>query len=318
MLLFKKILFATLLHTFLFAQVTISSKVDTSLATIGDQINLQVSVTYADENTNITFPNINDELQKFSVISQKSTKPEKIGSEFQEDFYFKIAVFDTGMIEIPKLTVAINGEHFADTKTSKHNVNVVSILPPEEQVEPKDIKPPFDLPTIIPWDIILFILIILTISSLWYFFYKKWKKNYHVSTFDEKYIDPPHIVALRKLKEASALPFSTELEIVYTYTQISHIFREYLEGRYFVRALEMPTRDIMESLQTLSIDNTIELQSVDTLQKLDIIKFAKQLPELSEKDTIIETTEKIINSTKIDNFLSQRSGLTEAKESLGK
>ena len=315
---FRKILFATLLHTFLFAQVIISSKIDTTIATVGDQINLNVLVTYENENTSITFPNINDELQNFSVIARKSTKPEKTSTGFQQDFDFKIAVFDTGMIEIPSLTLAINGKHYADTKTSKHAVNVISILPPEEQVEPKDIKPPFPLPTIIPWDIILFVLIILIISILWFIFYKKWKYDHPRITFDEKYTEPPHIIALRKLKEVTNFPFSNESEIIATYTQISHIFREYLEGRYFVRALEMPTRDIMESLSILDIDNTIKMQSINTLQKLDIIKFAKQLPEISEKDNIIGTTENIINQTRIDNFLSQRSGLTEVKENLGK
>ncbi|MBN2280000.1 MAG: hypothetical protein JXQ65_05430 [Candidatus Marinimicrobia bacterium] len=315
---YRKLFFALLIHTFLFAQITISSKIDTAIATVGDQITLSVSVHYTDENTNITFPKISDELQNFSIIEQKSISPQKNANRYQQDFIFKIAVFDTGQVEVPSLTLAINGQSFADTRTEKHAISVVSILPPDEQVKPKDIKPPFPLPVIIPWDLLLLLLILLALSFLWYIVYKKWKKQKVLIPYDDKYTDPPHIIALRKLKEAATLPFTTEEEIMLAYTHISHILREYLEGRYFIRALEMPTRDIADNLDFVDIENTLQIKTIDLLQKLDIIKFAKQLPVISEKDNMIASAIAIINQTKTDNFLSQRSGLTELKEKLGK
>lgn len=309
-----------LLHCSLFAGISVTSKIDTSLATIGDQVTLKINVVYPNENTTISFPNLNDEMQKFSVLSKTDQKPEKIASGFEKIFQMKIAVFDTGKIEIPSLTVhtQVDTNDALMFKTVPHIVNVISVLPPDENVQPKDIKMPFPLPTILPWDYFLFILILLAIAGIWYFLYAKWKKDHPIVEFNEKYLDPPHIIALKKLTAIMADPFDTEKEIIKTYTAISYIVREYLEGRYFVRALEMPTRDIMESFSELEIDPSIALSLQDLLNRLDVIKFANQLPEVSEKDNIIEIAKEIIQKTKVDNFLSQRSGLTDIKESLGK
>lgn len=315
------ILFLLLISTnVLFARITVSSKIDTSIATIGDQITLDVMVLYPEENTTISFSEINDEFQQFSVVSRNETKAEKIAMGYQKEFQFKIAVFDTGKTELPPLTV----ETKVDTnsalifKTNSHFVNIISVLPPDENVDPKEIKMPFPLPTVLPWDYIIFALIIIGIALIWYLLHKKWKRDHPTVDFNEKYLDPPHVIALRKLSTIKGYPFTTETEIITTYTDISHVVREYLEGRYFIRALEMPTRDIIESAKDIEIDDTILMKLQDILSRLDIIKFANQLPAVSEKDDIITISEKIIQTTKIDDFLSQRSGLTDAKESLGK
>ncbi len=300
----------------LLAGISVTSQIDTTIATVGDQVNLNIRVLYDNQHTTIAFPNINDELQDFSLVARESRKAEKIASGFQKEFDFKIALFDTGKVEIPELTLAIekeNGDQQA-YQTSPHLVNVISVLPPDKNVQPKDIKPPFPLPTIIPWDIVIFVLILLVIFIAWYLWYRRWKQGHPDVAFDEKYLDPPHVIALKKLAAIQKMAFSTEQEIIKTYTEISYVIREYLENRFFIRALEMPTRDIIDSLPDIGITETIKMQLEETLQKLDIIKFANQLPETEEKNRILDTAEKIINETKTDNFLSQRSGLTNARE----
>ena len=312
------IFFLLILQNILLAGITVSSKIDTTIATVGDQITLNISVQYQDKNTHISFPNLNDELQKFSVISTNSTDPEKISKGFLKNYQFKIAIFDTGKIKIPPLTVTTQRDTLEKLtfQTSPHIVNVISVLPPDQNVKPKDIKQPFPLPTILPWDIIIFIAIILLIITWWYLWYKKWKKQHPKVDFNEKYLDPPHIIALRKLDNIKNMPFSTEEDIIKCYTEISYIFREYMENRFFVPALEMPTREIMETTSSLDIQQRTALQIQDILTKLDIIKFANQLPEKSEKEKILTIAKQIINDIKVDNFLSQRSGLTEIKEKL--
>ena len=304
----------------LFAGITVTSEIDTSIATVGDQITLKINVQYPQENTTISFPNLNDEMQKFSVISNKDEKAFKTSEGFMKNFQMKIAVFDTGKIELPSLTVKtqVDTNDALIFKTATHLINVISVLPPDEKVEPKDIKMPFPLPTVIPWDYLLVIIILVIIAFAWFFLNKKWKREHPTVAFNEKYLDPPHVIALRKLAKILELPFKTEQEIIKTYTEISYVIREYLESRYFVRALEMPTRDIMISFSDIDFDSTVGLQLQDLLNRLDIIKFANQLPEVSEKENIIEIAKEIVNKTKTDNFLSQRSGLTDIKESLGK
>ncbi|MFP4547942.1 MAG: hypothetical protein ACLFQM_07400 [Fidelibacterota bacterium] len=319
----KRLLLFLIIFVFvngLFAEISITSKIDTTIATVGDQVTLNIRVRYEEKNTRIDFPNINDELQNYSLIARESGKAEKIATGFLKEFNFKIALFDTGKIKLPELTVALHKDS-ADQKlfrTSPHLINVISILPPDENVPPKDIKPPFPLPTIIPWDIVIFVLILLVIFIAWYLWYRRWKQDHPKVAFDEKYLDPPHIIALKKLAAIRKMAFHTESEIIKTYTEISYVLREYLENRFFIRALEMPTRDISENLADLEISGTIMFQIEDILQKLDIIKFANQLPEPEEKNRIIDTAEKIIEETKIDNFLNQHSGLTEAREMLEK
>ncbi len=316
----KKIIFLIVLlfNTFLSANITVQSSVDTAFATIGDQITLTISVRYPNNNTTIAFPKINDEFQNLSLIRQWDNRKEKISTGYQKDHFIKLAVFDTGAVKIPPVTVTTQ----ADTgqkmtfQTAEHRINVVSVLPPDEKVQPKDIKPPFPLPRLIHWDVLLFLTLLLVLFTAWYFWYKRWRRKHPAVNYEEKILDPPHVIALKKLSAIKDLPFQTEAEKIKVYTKISRIFREYLERRFFIHALEMSTRDILDKQEVLEIDSELMPKIEELLKSLDIIKFGNQLPDHDDRNQRIELTKQLINATKVDDFLSQRSGLTEAKEQL--
>jgi len=298
--------------------VSINTKIDTTLATIGDQIHFSITLNYP-EKTKFQLPEFKEVLGKFILLNQEFSKPQKTDFGFTKDINLTITVFDTGKIEIP--AIPINAISVIDTNeilkfhTDSYFINVISVLPPE-QVELKDIKPPFPIRKLIPWDILLFILFFISIIIIWYFYNKKWKRMHPNIIYDEQYLDPPHIVAIRKLKILYNKKFTNEIEKIEYFVGVSHIFREYLERQFFIRALEMSTTDIIKSLNSIKRKNLDISKINNLLSQLDIVKFANQIPNSEDKEKVYENTITLINDTKIDHFLSQRSGLTEIKENI--
>ena len=66
---------------------------------------------------------------------------------------------------------------------------------------------------------------------------KRIKKIYKKLDYD--FIESPKERAIRRLEELNSSQFTKEF-----YTQLSHIFREYIERKYYIRTLEMTTEEI--------------------------------------------------------------------------
>ena len=81
-----------------------------------------------------------------------------------------------------------------------------------------------------------FVIVVYSIITVW----KKRKKKY--KKIDYKYIEDPKDRALRRLEELRSTNFTKDF-----YTELSHIFREFIEAKYYIRTLEMTTQEIKES-----------------------------------------------------------------------
>ncbi len=296
--------------------VSIATHLDTSLVTIGDPIHYKVQFKYP-KGTEFELPPLDQKLGEFEIQDQYLTTPERKGDNIVRSWLLKLAAFDTGQVTIPKLkiTAYLN----ADTsrtlvfETNEKIVEVVSVLPPGE-AHPKDIKPPLPLPTIVPWDWILFILLILMISVTWYYFYRRWRSQCPEKYFEERHLEPPALVAHRRLKQIKKNYAPTTHKRRKFYFNMSHILREYLERRYYILALEMSTDEIVEALTAGDLENerTAELEQI--FNQLDNAKFAGQYPRQTQDFDLWESIFQWIEHTRREYLLSQRSGLTDALE----
>ncbi|MBU1635221.1 hypothetical protein KJ762_12030, partial [bacterium] len=185
-------------------------------------------------------------------------------------------------------------------------VDVISVLPPGT-TEPKDIKPPFAIRKILPWTIIIFGLLIAAILVGWWIYYRRWKMQQPTTPPDEHYLEAPHMTAFRKLEELKSRPYKTEDEIRQYYFRISEILREYLERRFFIKALEMTTREIMDSFHDLDVAPGIDVEYKTLFDGLDLVKFAKMIPASSEMITYWDLAYNCIDKTKREPFLNRRS-----------
>ena len=260
------------------SSISIASRVDTTSATIGDQLHLTVEMSYP-EGTRFRLPVIEERLGDFEVLDVRMDEEQKTARGRQRDWVLTLAVFDTGRAVIPAMEIAAISQEDSSRvlrySTDEYSIDVISVLPPGT-TEIKDIKKPFPLRRLLPWDYIIFVLLLLAIAGAGLFYYRRWQKRNAVLLLDEKYLEPPHVIALQRLE---ALQYEGDLsiaEIRQLCFAISEILREYLERRYFVRALEMSTSEIAGMIREADMASEYQIELIALLQDLDLVKFAKQ------------------------------------------
>jgi len=303
----------------LFSQASIETSIDTTIATVGDQLNLTLNVNHH-QGQRITFPD-NKKFGEFKVLDKKtSTKKQKNNTAVTKGL-FKITTFDTGRVKIPALKVKVSSKsdtnNVISLKSNPILINIISVLPPQAQKE-KDIKGPFPIRTVIPWDMIIFASLFILFSVGLFISYKKWKeKHKSVPKINENYLHPPHVLAFKKMKQLrNHTDFYSPSSLKKFYFKLSEILREYMERRFFIYALEMSTSEIIEAKNYFDIENSLLEELEEILKQLDLIKYANVEPDRNDALQYYEKTYNWIEETKHDPFFSTRSGLSETLEEL--
>ncbi len=83
------------------------------------------------------------------------------------------------------------------------------------------------------------------------------------------------------------------------FTQMSDILRRYLEGRYYLSALEETTAEIMRDLKAQLTNESIRQDLLDVLVMSDLVKFAKHIPDMDETESLKIKARSFVDRTKI-------------------
>ena len=282
--------------------VSIESKVDRAKITIGDRITYSIIVT-KDENIVVEMPDVGANLGAFEILQFNDPEPQKTDGKIVQAREFTISTFDVGEYEIPPVVI-----HFstgADTvwqelTTEKIKIEVES-LKPSEAGDVRDIKFPLELERDIKTIIRLIAagVIILLIGILIYYFIKRRKQGNSLIPKRVKPPKPPHEIALHELGRLVKSNLIAKGAVKQFYIQLSEIIRKYIEGRYYVVALEMTTMQLIRNMEQIDIENgVIELTSV-FLESCDLVKFAKYKPTDQENQIAIQQAYDFVNKTKI-------------------
>jgi len=90
---------------------------------------------------------------------------------------------------------------------------------------------------------------------------------------------PAYVVALDALKALEGKQLWQQSQTKEYYSELTHILREYLEGRFDVQALEMTTRQITTQLGKRNDFDKVRAKELGNLLQLsDLVKFAKARP----------------------------------------
>ena len=251
------------------ASLQIQSDIDTTVARIGDVLNLSIISQNAGERI-VVFPDIQEtesmEIRNKSILNKRN-KPYQVS--------FQIVFWDTGSFTIPEYTVEIlkaDSTYDISFSIDSIDIKIISMLTGAEDTNLRPIKDPVALKKLINWyrwtlATILFLLL-LTLYALWR---KRIKKEPLEKIEVSEYQSAKDIATLR-LKELNKLISGDNKTF---YSQSSFIIREFLENKFYVRALEMTTSEIseFESDYELNKDNFINLMNL--LNRADLAKFAK-------------------------------------------
>ena len=174
-----------------------------------------------------------------------------------------------------------------------------SLLTSEDN-EIKDIKPPLLIPVNYVQIILIggSILILIGIIIFLFYYYKKMKQGKPL--FKKEVIRPAHEIAFEELEKLLGKSYLEEKKYKQFFSELSDIFKHYLENRFFITAMEETTTELLASLQEIDYqDGTFE-KVKEILDLSDLVKFAKYEPQAEEIEKTVELTKEFIHITQLE------------------
>ncbi len=282
--------------------VAIESRVDRSKITIGDRIRYSVIVTHGDS-IQVEMPEYGLNLGAFEILDFEDPEPQRVDDKIIQTRDFIISTFDVGEYEIPPVGVrfaALGDSNWQELKTEAITIEVESLKPSEEG-DIRDIKPPYEIER--NWANIIRIsvaaVVLVLIGVLIYYFIRQRRAGKSLIPRREKPPRPPHELALEALDALLQSDLLEKQAVKQFYIELSDIIRTYIEGRYFILAMEMTTSQLLGHMKSAQIENDV-IDMVQTfLEQCDFVKFAKYRPEKEEIESNVKLAYDIVHQTKI-------------------
>jgi hypothetical protein len=98
------------------------------------------------------------------------------------------------------------------------------------------------------------------------------------------------------------------------YIEISEIIRRYIEGRFFIPALEETSGEILRELMNQDIDKEIQYKVKEILESSDLVKFAKHKPTSKENNKVINLSKEFIEATMVIYEIEEKSEIAETED----
>jgi len=267
---------------------TVHSQLDKESAFIGDIIKWTIEIKNQGEkqfNFPLTF-------EKNEIISIKThnlkyddADNNVIGIEFE------LTVWDTGKFVISNYSIEIMKDDIVDYKFKLDPVEfeIASILKTGEEVDFKDIKGPVPVKRIFPFKqaiyCLMLLLLAIAIILLWR---KRVKPRYDKINYD--ILESPADRACKRLMELDSSILTKEY-----YSILSHVLREYLETKYFIRTLEMTTEEIESATEIFKFDKKYLEQVIRFLKESDKVKYAREIPNQKKMARDKEKVQNIVS-----------------------
>ena len=112
-------------------------------------------------------------------------------------------------------------------------------------------------------------------------------------------IRPAHEIALEKLSGLKSESLWEKGSVKEYYSKLTYIFREYLENRFDIQALESTSEQIITQLEKKDFDTGMNDDVRRVLQSADLVKFAKAKPVEEFHVESFEKLEAFVKTTKV-------------------
>jgi hypothetical protein len=251
------------------SSLTIQTDIDTTVARIGDVLNLNIISQNAGDRI-VVFPDIRETE---SMEIRDKTIHKKRHKLYQVNF--QIVFWDTGSFQIPSYPVEIlksDSTNDLTIETDPIDIKIISMLTGAEDTNLRPIKDPVALKKPINWyRWILAVILFLLLLSLLFLWRKRIQKE-PLKKIEVLEYQSARDIAIARLNDLKKLiPSNNKI----FYSQSSFIIREFIENRYYIRALEMTTSEISKFESNYGLDKDNFKIVINLLNRADLAKFAK-------------------------------------------
>ncbi len=284
------------------SQTRVIASIDTTVIRIGEQFHLNLSAT-APADANITFPAIADSIRKLDVVQRSAIDTTRLQDGKLTTFHQSITLtgFDSGFFVIEPFTFIIHqkGSATADSFLTEALLMQVQTIPVDTTKEIKDIKPPIDVPftfkEALPYiigGIVIAVLVWLLIRWL------KKRKRKPEEKVKKIPVRPAHEIAIESLEKIREQKLWQQGFYKEYHSGVSDTIRAYIENRFSITAMEMPSDDTLSHFRNNLINQEAYEKLRYILQLADMVKFAKGIPVGSENELSMQHAFDFIALTK--------------------
>lgn len=281
--------------------VTVSTKLDSTILLMGKQTALHVEVNQ-DKDVIGGFTNeIADTLCKYVEIvgRSKSDTVELGNNRIQINRILVLQSFDSGLYVLPPLQYVVGNDTFKSAELSLKvipvNVDSLSNIHDYKSVE----NVPFHIIDFLPdfivdywWVYVIFVILIAAALIVYYWLKKKPVKVAlkipKISPYDEA------MQRLEELKNRKLWQSGQEKEY---YTILTDILRNYIDRRFGINAMEMTSSQIIATLRKNKETKAVNEQLNQILEMADFVKFAKMRPLPDDNEASMQRALNFVDET---------------------
>jgi hypothetical protein len=281
-------------------------EVDAREATVGDQLATTITLDLA-VGSQPELPVIGPRLGEFEVLDGAWSGP--VPSEVGERWSWsgKLAVFQTGSLEIPPISVRVGtGDGAREVTSDPVSVEIRSLLDADvaaqEETELADIKPPASMPGDYRalWAALGLLALLLAGAALLWWLQRRYASRLAAAEVPEDPFHrvPPHVWVYQELQRLLERRLEERGESELFHAEVSRIIKQYLGGRYRVDLMEQTSSEVPVLLRqagapATSIDGVNEL-----LSRCDLVKFARNRPRPELWREVVEMAYGVVDATK--------------------
>jgi hypothetical protein len=286
------------------SQVSVESKVDTIEILIGEQTNLELTVT-AKKGSKIQFPIFRPSQNVVKGVEVLSSQMPDT-TELENNFWkvvkrYTITSFDEKLYYLPPLNVKVDGKGYQSKSLALKVLTVaVDTLHPNQFFPPKDVqRNPFLWSE---WSSLFWLSLLLLILFLLGSYFFVILNNHKPISIRIRMVKRilPHQKAMQEIERIKAKKMVISENPKEYYTKLTDAIRTYINERFGFNAMEMTSSEIIEHLR--QNENKKMLDELNSLfETADLVKFAKYSTLINENDLNLVNAVNFINSTKMEN-----------------
>lgn len=277
--------------------------IEPDTATVGDRLRLVVRIERGPD-VEVTTPDVAAAIAPLEILESASLPPVERDGLVIEERMFVVAAFETGLHAVPSLRFRY-ADADGDTgsvRTDSTSVAVVSVLPEdEEELAPRDIKPPLELPRRI-WPFVLAAAAAAGLLLAYRYVRAWWRARRRPAdvTVEEPAVPPraAHLVAFERLEALRRDDPIGRGEIEGFYVVVTDIVRRYIRDRFAVDAIDMTTAELEPALLEGRIEPEEVARTVEYLGHADLAKFAKLHPDADRARTDLREAWDLVERTR--------------------
>lgn len=258
----------------------VSAVADKDSILIGEQIKLELKASFKKDQPPAWFEY--DSFPRFEILSSSVVDTQESGSGMVLSQSLVLTSWDSGSWKIPSFYLGRKS-----TDPISIEVSFTEMDPNKEYNDVKDILP-VARPRESKW--YWYLIMAVALIGLFLLFFPASKKN------EEKKIVIPENAYRDAIQKLERLEENREADHKLFYTELVHIFREYLHRKKNIQSFSKTTDDLSVQVKSLHLSQGQYDELVHCLQQTDMVKFAKYQPLPGEKEQAMKTIRQSIDT----------------------